>query len=109
MTEHNTTHFTAEDIEQNRTWAALSYILFFLPMIFAPESKFAKFHANQSLILWIVSIVGNLVLRWIPLIGWIASSVLSLAVFVLFVMGLLNGFNGKAERLPIIGDFELLK
>lgn len=49
--------YTPEDIEKNKTIAGLSYFLFFLPLIACPESGYAKFHANQSLILLITGVM----------------------------------------------------
>lgn len=98
-----------EDIEKNKTMAGLSYLLFFLPLIVCPESKYAKFHANQGLLLLIVGIAGNVILVIIPIIGWMLLPVLVIGVLVLGIMGLVNGFGGKARRLPLIGRFDILK
>ncbi|NLA78908.1 MAG: hypothetical protein GX845_05135, partial [Erysipelothrix sp.] len=49
MSEMNQEMFTQEDIEKNKTMAGLAYLIFFLPLVAAPESKFGKFHANQGL------------------------------------------------------------
>ena len=51
------TEITKEDIEKNKGIAALSYLLFFLPLIFAQDSKFARFHMNQGLILLLVAVI----------------------------------------------------
>ena len=100
--------FTLEDIEKNKTMAGLAYLLFFLPLIVCPESRFAKFHANQALILVIVSIAGSIILGIIPVIGWVFA-VFGIATLVLGIMGLINGFGGKVKRLPIIGKYDILK
>lgn len=109
LVREQTETFEQTDIDSNKTMAGLAYILFFLPLIVCPDSKYAKFHANQSLLLLIVAIAGNIVLSIIPLIGWILIPVYALAVFILFVIGLVNGFSGKAKRLPIFGKFDILK
>lgn len=101
--------FTPEDIEKNKTMAGLSYLLFFLPLIACPESGYAKFHANQALILLITGIVGSMILTVIPIIGWILLPFFSVAVFILGIMGLINGFGGKTRRLPLIGKLSILK
>ena len=101
--------YTSEDIEKNKTMAGLSYLLFFLPLIVCPESKYAKFHANQALLLLIVGIAGNVILGIIPVIGWMLLPVFGIGVLVLGIMGLVNGFGGKAKRLPLIGRFDILK
>lgn len=101
--------YTPEDIEKNKTMAGLSYLLFFLPLISCPESKYAKFHANQSLILLITAIAGNIILGIIPIIGWILLPFFGIVVLIFFIMGLVNGFGGKAKQLPIIGKYTILK
>jgi hypothetical protein len=35
--------------------------------------------------------------------------VFGLGVLALGIMGLINGFGGKAKRLPLIGKFSILK
>lgn len=114
MTEFNNNpnlegEFDLADIEKNKTMAGLAYLLFFLPLIVCPDSKYAKFHANQGLILLIVSIAGNIILGMIPVIGWVIMPFFGIAVLVLGVMGLINGFGGKAKRLPLLGQFDILK
>lgn len=103
------TVYSAEDIEKNKTMAGLAYLLFFLPLVACPESKYAKFHANQGLILLITSVAGIVILSLIPIIGWVLAPIFSIAVLVLGILGLINGFGGKAKRLPVIGKFNILK
>lgn len=106
--EDVTAHYAKEDIEKNKVVAAVAYLIFFLPLLAAPDSKFGRFHANQGLVLLIVGIVGNLVLGMIPILGWILLPLYSLAIFVLGVLGLVNTLNGKAKKLPIIGKINLI-
>lgn len=101
--------YTFEDIEKNKTIAGLAYLLFFLPLIVCPESKYARFHANQGLLLLILGIAGNVILGIIPVIGWMLLPVFGAGLLVLCIMGLVNGFRGKAKRLPLIGKFDILK
>lgn len=101
--------YTPEDIEKNKTMAGLAYIIFFLPLIACPDSKYAKFHANQALVLLITTIAGNIILGFIPIIGWLLLPLFGIAVFIFAILGLINGFGGKAKELPIIGKFTILK
>jgi len=101
--------YTAEDIRQNKAIAALAYLLFFLPLIVCPDSPFGKFHANQGLILFIVSFVGGFVLGIIPILGWALMPVFWVAIMILAILGIVNAFNGKAKTLPLIGTYTLLK
>ena len=101
--------YPAEDIEKGKTMAGLSYLLFFLPLVVCPESQYAKFHANQALLLLIAAIAGNVILGIIPVIGWMLMPIFGIGILVLGIMGLINGFGGKAKRLPLIGKFTILK
>ncbi|MEL7622766.1 MAG: hypothetical protein AAGU12_04180 [Clostridiales bacterium] len=101
--------YTPEDVEQNKTMAGLAYFIFFLPLIACPQSKYARFHANQALILLILGVAGNVILGIIPIIGWILMPFFGIGVLILGIMGLINGFGGKAKELPIIGKFTILK
>ena len=109
MSEKPNRVFDSEDIEKNKVMAGLAYFIFFIPLIAAQGSDFGKFHANQGLILLIVGVVGNIVLGFIPIIGWLLLPVFSLAVFIFAILGLVNALNGKATELPIIGGYEILK
>ena len=109
MTQGREETYPGEDIEKNKTMAGLSYLLFFLPLIACPESKYARFHANQALSLLILGIAGNVLLGIVPVIGWMLLPVFGIIVLVLAIMGLVNGFGGKAKRLPLIGTFNILK
>ncbi|MDF2989439.1 MAG: putative rane protein [Eubacterium sp.] len=107
--ENDSNGFDTQDIEKNKTMAGLSYIIFFLPLLVCPESKFGKFHANQALILLIVGIVGNIILGFIPIIGWLLLPLFVVAVLIFGIIGLVNGFGGKAKKLPIIGKYTIIK
>ncbi|HBQ25858.1 MAG TPA: hypothetical protein DD791_05655 [Syntrophomonas sp.] len=101
--------FDPGDIEKNKTMAGLAYIIFFLPLIACPDSQYGRFHANQALLLFILGFGGSMILSMIPIIGWVLLPVFALGVFVLAIMGLVNGFGGKGKELPLIGKFRILK
>lgn len=100
--------FTVDDVQKNKVIAALAYLVFFLPLIAAPDSRFGRFHANQGLLLLILSIAGNIVLRIIPFLSSILMPLFSLFCFILCIMGLANTLNGKARELPLIGQYRIL-
>lgn len=112
--------FEQEDIEKNKTIAALAYLLFFLPLVVCPDSKFGRFHANQALVMLITSIAGSivvtvltfvfaLVLPFLTIVTTLLSIVLSVAIFALFLYGLIFTLKGEARPLPVIGKFTILK
>ena len=97
------------DVEQNKTVAAISYILFFVPLLAARNSRFAMYHANQGLLLLLALIAGNIVLSIIPFIGWILMPVLNIAALVYMVLGILNAVNGRKQPLPFMPNVDILK
>lgn len=96
------------DVEKNKTMAILAYFIFFLPLVTdAKDSPFAKFHANQSLIL----LLGMFILMFIniiPFLGQLLWFVGSIAIFVFWIMGLMNASGGKMKELPLIGGIHML-
>lgn len=116
-TADSTAEFDAQDIEQNKVFAIFAYLswLVLIPLFAAKGSKFARFHANQGLVLAISEIVCWVVLgilRKLPFIGWIfgiVDGLFSLVVLAFVIIGIVNAANGKAKDLPIVGSFRLLK
>lgn len=101
--------YDTQDIQDNKIWAALSYvgILFILPLIVnSGKSRYGKYHANQGLILFLTDIVAGIasaILQLIPVVGDILSALLSLCLLALMIIGIVNAVNGKAKQLPLIG------
>ena len=92
----------------------MSYIppLFFLPYLLAPGSAFARYHANQGLLLTLYSVIvyalSFLLLFLGPLLA-ILVNLLYLAGLILFLFGVVNAAQGKRAPLPVIGSITLLK
>ena len=120
-TADTTADYTAEDIEQNKVMALLGYlgILFLVPLFAAPNSKFARYHANQGLVLSLAAvafgIVYTILVTVLLTISWRLSFLTSilgllwLAYPVLGIIGIINALNGKAKELPFIGKIKILK
>ena len=112
-----TAAFDPRDIEQNKVMAVLAYLG--ILVLGAKESKFARYHANQGLLLCIAAIlygVAYTVLSTLVLaISWRLYFVVSLLglvgvlFLVLAVIGIINAANGRAKELPLIGKFRILK
>ena len=87
--------------------AVLAYLLFFIPLIKGVKSPFVRFHQNQFWVLFIIGLIGGL-LMIVPIIGWIAGSIIELLTFVLGIMGVVSAASGKAKPLPIVGGIKIL-
>ena len=66
------------------------------------NNKFVRFHAMQSTILFGALFVINFGLGFIPLLGWLAGLVLSMASFILWIVLMWKAFNGEEYELPYI-------
>jgi uncharacterized membrane protein len=105
------------DVEKNKIFAVIAYlgILFLVPLLAAPHSKYARYHTNQGLVLFLLTLALNGAATnhlFIPFIGGV-SNVLSVAVgitaLVLVIMGIVNAASGQCKPLPLIGQIQLLK
>ena len=107
----------AVDVEQNKVYAILAYIglLFLVPLLAAPNSKFARYHTNQGIVLFIATLVtmgGSMIVAMIPLIGCVAAIlpvVIGVLAIVLMILGIINAASGQYKPLPIIGHYQILK
>lgn len=99
-----------KDVEKNKVMAVLAYFIFFLPLLTdAKDSPFAKFHANQGLLLLLFSVIGQIVGSVVPIIGWfLILPLVWIGVIVFLLMGIINASNGQMKELPIIGQFHIL-
>jgi uncharacterized membrane protein len=102
------TGFEAQDIEENKVIAALAYLIFFLPLLAAPKSRFGKFHANQALWIFLGEVLVAIISNF-PLIGGLVGWALNVALFVLAVYMAYNAYSGKALELPVVGNVVIFK
>ena len=125
-TADNTADFDQMDIEQNKVMAILAYILVLIPILAAPNSKFARYHSNQGLIL-LIAVIGwaiaeTIVTAILRVVLWsgaglwsiyaLCSTILNLIYIVftvLAVIGIINVVNGRVKELPVIGKYKILK
>jgi uncharacterized membrane protein len=98
----------------------LAYITFIPAVIFLliepyNRNRFVRFHSFQSLffhvgivILDIALIIASSILHIVPVIGTLVSIVLwpliSLGIFLLWILLLVKAYQGQMFKLPIIGD-----
>lgn len=107
-----------EDVFKMKLVCSLAYIfgiLFFLPLIMYPDDDFARFHANQSLAILLVVIVGEIifgVLSVIPAVGVVFKAlcgVFGLIMLVFCIFGIVGVVKEEKNELPFIGKIKLFK
>lgn len=121
-----------EDIKQNKVYAVLAYIgiLVLIPLFAAKNSKFARYHAKQGLLVLVPAIaysICTLIINaivgaifqpttylWYTVpnpVASIISIILGLAslVFVaLEIVGIVNAAQGKYKEIPVLGKLTYL-
>lgn len=112
----------ATDAGANKGLAICSYfgLLWIVTLITAKNSPFARFHANQSILVFITTIVLNVAVRIfnaiLIIISWrfyTITRLLSLAVggvcLALMIFGIVSAAQGKMKEIPLLGQFHIVK
>lgn len=109
-TPNTSAQYTTEDVEKNRFMALLSYFGLFvlIPIFAAKDSPFARYHANQGLLLLIFQILGS-ICGGIPVVGAVIAVAANILGLFFFALGIVNSIKGEAKELPLIGKFRILK
>ncbi len=111
----------ANDVEDSKIIAAVGYIgiLCLVPLLFAKDSAFAKFHGKQGLVIFLCEVAlgvigsmfgGGMMMGY----NWGVGSfffvnsiimVVNLGLLVLSVVGIIKAFSGERFELPVIGGW----
>ena len=87
--------------------AAASYLLGFVTgiiiLLVEKESKFVRFHAMQSTILFGGIFIVNIALGFIPILGWIVGLILSFVAFIMWIVLMWKAFQGEMYKVPYVG------
>lgn len=98
------------DVEKGQACAALSYLfpvglIWYLIDEEQKKNKFVQFHVRQSLVAAIFIVAGYIAASIFNIInvGYVISMVVSIAMLVWFIQGLVYSLSGKEEELFLIG------
>ncbi|MBQ4064633.1 MAG: hypothetical protein IJD10_00885 [Clostridia bacterium] len=123
-----TAKFREEDTRVCRIECACACtgLLFFLPLVSAPESRFGRYWANQGLIILLVQLLLTVVwlsvggLLWllglIPFIGilfsilrWIVGILLAAVALFYVIYPMICAARGRATDSPVVGIFRFIR
>lgn len=113
-TPDTTGSFSPQDVEANKVMAVLAYLswLVVIPIFGAKDSPYARFHANQGLVLFLAELIWGVFAGITASFLWFLGLILNLAhlaFVVLMILGIVNAARGRAKELPVIGRFRILK
>ena len=104
VAKNETQNTPAAPVESDeKFFAALGYFafLFVIPLIVKPKSAYCKFHSRQSMVMFLGAIVVLIILGLIPWIG----SLLTLALFALYVIAIYRAYLGDLWSIPVVSTF----
>jgi uncharacterized membrane protein len=93
---------------EDRTVAILSYVTLigFIAAIFMHQNhktQVGAFHLRQMLGIVLTAAAGA-VCGVVPILGWIVWFLLTVGLFVLWIMGLLSAVQGDTRPVPLLGE-----
>jgi len=65
------------------------------------KRKFVRFHAIQSLALFVVLVVFFVVFVWIL---WFVTTIVGLAALALWIILMIKSYQGEMYKLPVLGN-----
>jgi len=95
-------------ISEGKTPAIISYITVIGLLIAyiinnSKQNTFTQFHIGQSVRIVVLSIANSVLAYLLPNSLSMLTSIISLCILVLVILGIVNAVNGKATPLPVIG------
>jgi uncharacterized membrane protein len=97
--------------EDEKLWGLLAWILSIIGAILAlvlkPGYRYTKYWAYLSLSFFIIIIIASIIngiLMFIPFIGWILASLISLAIVILWIIGIIKSLQLTWWKPPVIYD-----
>jgi uncharacterized membrane protein len=86
----------------------LCYLLWWVTgivfLIIEKDNKTIKFHAWQSIFTFAAITVVQIILMFIPFIGWILGILVWIGSVILWVLLMYWAYQGKMVKLPIAGN-----
>lgn len=73
------------------------------------ENKTLRFHGLQSTVVFgalaIIALIFGWVLGWIPLIGWLVSTIFRIVIIASCVFLAFTAYTGIKFKVPVIGEY----
>jgi uncharacterized membrane protein len=82
----------------------LGWITGIIFLILEKDNQFVRFHAIQSIIVFGAITVLDIILRFIPFIGWTLAVIIGILAFILWVVLMVKAYQGQRYKLPVAGN-----
>ena len=82
----------------------LGWITGIIFLILENKNEYVRFHAIQSIVLFGALNIAWIIFRWIPIIGWVASWIIGVVGFILWIVLMVKAYQGQKYKIPVAGD-----
>lgn len=72
-------------------------------LLFERKNKFVRFHAMQSVLLFMPIALLIFLMAWVPVIGWFLADGAGMAAMLVILIPMYMAFRGSKFKIPIIG------
>ena len=89
--------------EDEKFFAALGYFgfLFVVPLVAKPKSQYCRFHAKQSMVLFLAFFIALIILATFHLFG----SLIMIVLFATYVLAIFRAYKGDLWNIPLVSAF----
>ena len=82
----------------------LGWITGILFLLLEKKNSFVRFHAVQSLVVFLGLTIISVVLGWIPILGAIVSFLIFIVGMILWVLLMVKAYQGEKYEIPVVWD-----
>jgi uncharacterized membrane protein len=98
---------TSTGMEQNLA-GLLCYVVGWVTgiifLLLEKDNRFVRFHAIQSIVVFGAFTVLEIILSFIPVVGVILNALLGVLALILWIVLMVQAYQGKMYKLPVAGD-----
>ena len=89
--------------------AALCYVGFWITgiifLLIEQDNKFVRFHAMQSLMIFLPLSLIVFLVAWVPYVGWVIADFMGFPSIFLALLLAFLAFRGMKFKIPVIGNY----
>jgi len=98
---------TSTGLQQNVA-GLLCYVLGWVTgivfLLLEKDNRFVRFHAIQSIVVFGAITVADIILRFIPIIGWILAWIIGVIGIILWIVLMVRAYQGQMWKAPVAGN-----